>query len=119
MTDSKLFKKKSPKGETDDLLADSTTGPLGGSSESQVDQKVAPTAKREVMDFDNDEGTVRLSYDIPRRCHRALRVVSAYIECTILELLEELISKNLLGRDLDLIAADYYTARKVKAIKAK
>ena len=119
MTDSKLFKKKNSKDETEKHLDAATTDQPGNIPGSQENRLVGSTPKTVAKGLDDDEGTVRLSYDISRRCHKALKVASAQIECTILELLEELISKHLLGRDIELIAADYYKARKVKTIKIR
>ena len=119
MPESTLLKKKKLKEETEEILDAAKADQSGNIPGGQEDRENGPIAKKGTMVINDEKGTVRLSYNLSRQHHKALRIASAHIECTILELLEELISKHLMDRDIELIAADYYTARKVKITKIK
>ena len=122
MTNKQMFKKKSINDEADGSQP-ATSPPLTGDAEKveQSDRKLsvkktkkpasAPKAEG-LVDGSND--TTRLSCDLPRRLHTAIRVGAALTERSILGLIETLIVKHLLDKPSDQIIAEYHKSNDSK-----
>jgi hypothetical protein len=103
------FKKKSfNTGPQDDTSNPRTATPIATEkSDGNKSSKTDSAAKKETTRADSDEGTIRLSCDLPRRLHKTLRVGAALSERSILGMIEVLITKHLSDRPADQIIADY------------
>lgn len=99
-----LFKKKvkSPEGEVTEAAI-----PEAQQAPTKIEEGEAP--KKDAADSDNDDGgTVRLSCDLPRKHHRALRIAAAHCERSITEMLETLLECHLLHTEIGSIVNDYH-----------
>jgi len=115
-----LFRKKLkfPEGKVTE-----TSSPEEQPSTSEIEEGVATNEEgaqvdqaqeKEPVEYDSDDsGTVRLSCDLPRKHHRALRIAAAHCERSITEMLETLLECHLVHRQIDSIVKDYHKSRNV------
>jgi hypothetical protein len=128
MTSKKLFKKKTFKDEVDEAqettlqpLEEEATPPAKESSNAgrNKSKKADTAATNDNTDVDDENETVRLSCDLPRRYHTSLRVAAAFSERSILGIIETLIVKHLMDKPTDQIITEYHKSADFKGTDTK
>jgi hypothetical protein len=102
-----VFKKKSRKNESQEAGSDNETAKPTAAEKDSHRASDNKTTKKSTSCAGNNEGTIRLSCDLPRPLHRSLRVAAALSERSMLGMIEALISRHLWNKPEDQIVKEY------------